>query len=429
MFPFTLPCFAPTAVPQVLAFRFRFLHFPFRFRFLSSASASLPATGPSVSSFPFYPFLPHSGFFGARLPLSLLTFPRSFQPDFSCFLSRFSYSDFCWFPFVLPCFAPAAVPQVIPFQISPPGPMLDFSLSFVRFRFSISLLSLCFFLSFLRPFLPHSGFSGGPFRSRFLGFPRSFRPGLPCFLSRFLYSASCLFPFVLPCFAPTAVPQVLAFCFRFRPFPFPAGFFRPLAVPVLTTQPSVLLFPFFLFPPLRGFLSAPLSLSFLRLFPVQSCLISHAFLPGSGTQLSVCFLSPFPDSLPTAVPQVLTLCFRFRYFPLSFRFLSSPSVSPPATQPLFLPFPSSSFRLTVASAMLRFFLSASPFSTLSSAWFSMLLFRFSVLGFLFVSFHPSRFRSHSCSTGASLLFHILPFASLPGFRLTFRFLSSPSVCL
>ena len=27
-----------------------------------------------------------------------------------------------------------------------------------------------------------------------------------------------------------------------------------------------------------------------------------------------------------------------------------------------------------------------------------------VLGFLFVSFHPSRFRSHSCSTGASLLF-------------------------
>ena len=27
-----------------------------------------------------------------------------------------------------------------------------------------------------------------------------------------------------------------------------------------------------------------------------------------------------------------------------------------------------------------------------------------VLGFLFVSFHPSQFRSHSCSTGASLLF-------------------------
>ena len=36
----------------------------------------------------------------------------------------------------------------------------------------------------------------------------------------------------------------------------------------------------------------------------------------------------------------------------------------------------------------------------------MLLFRFSVLGFLFVSFHPSRFRSHSRSTGASLFFEI-----------------------
>ena len=43
-----------------------------------------------------------------------------------------------------------------------------------------------------------------------------------------------------------------------------------------------------------------------------------------------------------------------------------------------------------------------------------------VLGFLFVSFHPSRFRSHSCSTGASLLL------SLSGFPLTsasFRLLS------
>jgi hypothetical protein len=38
-----------------------------------------------------------------------------------------------------------------------------------------------------------------------------------------------------------------------------------------------------------------------------------------------------------------------------------------------------------------------------------------VLGFLFVSFHPSRLRSHSCSTGASLLFRFLASASFPGF--------------
>ena len=92
-----------------------FRHFPFRFCFLSSASAFLPATQPSVSSFPFFPFLPLSGFFGAASPLSLPCFPRSSQPGFPCFLSRFPYLAFCWFPFVLPCFAPAAVPQVIPF--------------------------------------------------------------------------------------------------------------------------------------------------------------------------------------------------------------------------------------------------------------------------------------------------------------------------
>ena len=45
----------------------------------------------------------------------------------------------------------------------------------------------------------------------------------------------------------------------------------------------------------------------------------------------------------------------------------------------------------------------------------MLLFRFPVLGFLFVSFRPSRFRSHSRSTGASLLL------SLSGFPLTSAF--------
>ena len=44
-----------------------------------------------------------------------------------------------------------------------------------------------------------------------------------------------------------------------------------------------------------------------------------------------------------------------------------------------------------------------------------------ILGFLFVSFHPSRFRSHSRSTGASLLL------SLSGFPLSFCILSSASV--
>ena len=45
----------------------------------------------------------------------------------------------------------------------------------------------------------------------------------------------------------------------------------------------------------------------------------------------------------------------------------------------------------------------------------MFSFQMSVLGFLFVSFRPSRFRSHSRSTGASLPFRFLASASLPGF--------------
>ena len=48
-------------------------------------------------------------------------------------------------------------------------------------------------------------------------------------------------------------------------------------------------------------------------------------------------------------------------------------------------------------------------------------FRIFVLGFLFVSFRPSSFRSHSCSTSACLML------SLSAFPLHFRFLSSTSL--
>ena len=64
---------------------------------------------------------------------------------------------------------------------------------------------------------------------------------------------------------------------------------------------------------------------FLR-FPVLSCLVSLAFFPGSGTQLSVCFLSPFPDSLPTAACQVLTF-FPVPCVPFLFGIFRFPSAS------------------------------------------------------------------------------------------------------
>ena len=50
--------------------------------------------------------------------------------------------------------------------------------------------------------------------------------------------------------------------------------------------------------------------------------------------------------------------------------------------------------------MLLFHLRFPGFSPCSRPGFPCLLFRFYVLGFLYVSFRPSLLRSHSCSTGA-----------------------------
>ena len=76
------------------------------------------------------------------------------------------------------------------------------------------------------------------------------------------------------------------------------------------------------------------------------------------------------------------------------------------TQPLFLP-----FRFLPVSAS-QWLPRCDPSAHASLAFprssqpgFPCFRSRFFVLGFLFVSFHPSRFRSHSRSTGASLRFH------------------------
>ena len=103
----------------------------------------------------------------------------------------------------------------------------------------------------------------------------------------------------------------LVFHFRFRlslglpvndllPFPFrfltPAvfAFFRPLQFWVLTTQPLFLPFPFL---PVSAsqWLPQCSALAFApSVFPVLSCLVSHPFFPGSGTQLRCMF----PFTLP-----------------------------------------------------------------------------------------------------------------------------------
>ena len=130
---------------------------------------------------------------------------------------------------------------------------------------------------------------------------------------------------------------------------------------------------------------------------------------------------------------MLTFCFRFRSFLLLFRFLSSASVLLPATWPLFLPFRSSWLCLTAASPSLRFRLRFHGFPRSSRPGFPCLCFPVFVLGFLFVSFHPTRLRSHSCSTGASLLFRFrflfraFPFPPLSFVRFGSVLTTQPSV--
>ena len=133
----------PTAVPRVLPFCFRFRAFPLPFQFLSSPSVPPPATWPSVSSFPFFPLLPLSGLIGAASPLSLPCFPRSVPAGFPSVLSRFPYSAFCLFPFILPGFAPTAADT---------GASLLF-----RFRFSSGLF--CSPSTFFRLLLLASDYS------------------------------------------------------------------------------------------------------------------------------------------------------------------------------------------------------------------------------------------------------------------------------
>ena len=93
---------------------------------------------------------------------------------------------------------------------------------------------------------------------------------------------------------------------------------------------SVLLFHFFSVPPHSCFPDARLRSRLLG-FLFLSGLVSRAFLPDSCTQLYCSFPFALPCFAPTAVPQVLTFRFHFRYFPLPTLFLSSVRLPLPAT--------------------------------------------------------------------------------------------------
>ena len=130
------------------------------------------------------------------------------------------------------------------------------------------------------------------------------------------------------------------------------------------------------------------------------------------------FLSPLPDSLPQLFLRCLPCAFAFGLFPsnpLSFVRFSSGSgyLASVSSFPL-LPVSASQWLLRCFPFRFRFF----GFPRSLRPGFPCLLSRFFVLGFLFVSFHPSRLRSHSCSTGASLMLSLSGF--FPRFFAFFR---------
>ena len=189
---------------------------------------------------------------------------------------------------------------------------------------------------------------------------------------------------------------------------------------------SVSSVPFLLIPPHSGLLSVRLPLSLLTFSPFFPAWSPMLFFPGSGTQLPVCFLSPFPDSLP----QLFLRC-----FPYAFAFGLSPSDPLP-----FVRFSSGSGYSASASSV-PFFL-IPPRSGFLSA--SVLPFGLPALCFLFrlvsrASFPASGtwlsvcFLSSFPASLPQLLTPVLPFFSASSrplhfraFLLAFRFLSSAS---
>ena len=222
---------------------------------------------------------------------------------------------------------------------------------------------------------------------------------------------------------PVSLPQPFHRClpsaFASGLFHFRLTFFRPL---IFRFQLLSLLF----------FLSFSSRFRLTAAFPVPASALassvssfSPAWFPVPSFQIfvlgsTVGFLSPYPDSLPQLFLRCLPHAFAFGLFPscpLSFvRFLSGSGYSASVSSFPFLPAFASQWLFRCRLLRFRFL----GFSRSFRPGFPCLLPRFFVLGFLFVSFRPSRFCSHSRFPGASLVL------SLSGFFPFRRFLSSTS---
>ena len=145
-------------------------------------------------------------------------------------------------------------------------------------------------------------------------------------------------------------------CFRFRDFPLQGFFLSSDSFSLLATSLSVSSVLFFLALPHSGFSNVSVLPFGFTVFPILSCLISHAFLLGSDTWLSVCFLSSFPVSLPQLFHRCFPLSTSLRPFlcrdlQLTFNFLSSILVRFKLLSFLTFLFPSSRYPLSAVISM------------------------------------------------------------------------------
>ena len=298
--------------------------FPLSIRFLSSASLPVPATQPLLLPFLFLPALASQWL----LRCSASAFASSVFPVLSSLISRAffpgsSYSAFCLFPFALPRFASHSCSTSASLLLSLSGFSAFRPVSFVPFRSASGYSAFC--SSF--PLLPVSASQWLP-QCSVSALASSVFPVLSCLVSHAFfpgssYSVFCSFPFILPGFAPTAVPPVLPFfsaSFRpllFRAFRLLSAFFRPLllASDYSASRSFFSLLPVF---PCRRFLRcSPVPfVPFVFLFR-PACF--HAFLPIPVLSF-LRFLSTFPVSPHSGYFQSSSFGFLFRIIPLGFRF-------------------------------------------------------------------------------------------------------------
>ena len=175
-------------------------------------------------SFPVSSRLPHSWLLGSSVsPRGSPAFLPIPLPGFPCIFLGSQYSAFCSFPFVLPGFAPTAVPPVLTFfrlSTSLRCSSLRFPVLSSGSRLGFDYLAFCFFFSLL-PVSPHSGSFGAPrsssiFRPWLICFPLGL---LPAFRSNFGTQLFPAIPFSVSLFRLTGATAASDLLFPARSFP------------------------------------------------------------------------------------------------------------------------------------------------------------------------------------------------------------------